>query len=160
MQRQRRILSLGNLPTDVRNLILRLLVGELEDAWFGAWGVSFRCLARFLRAGFLGFGGGVDIGVLMPRSVVGGDDGVPDYGFGLRDAGGVRGGVGGGDVEEDLFGVPVEEGRQICRQPCQIPETSCEVGSKRTGVQVELDVRVLFALGAVVVWAALDSAIL
>lgn len=71
----------------------------------------------------------------MPRRVVGGDDGVPDHGLGGRDGGGVGRGVGGGDVEEDLLGVPVEEGAEV-------------------GVEGEGDVGVLFAAGAVVVGAA------
>ena len=55
----------------------------------------------------------MDVGVLVPGRVVGGDDGVPDDGFGGRDGGGGAGGVGGGYVEEDLFGVPVEEGGEV-----------------------------------------------
>lgn len=51
---------------------------------------------------------------------------------------GVVGGVGGGDVGEDLFGVPVEEGGEV-------------------GFEVEGDVGVFFAFGAVVVWSAFDS---
>lgn len=51
---------------------------------------------------------------------------------------GVVGGVGGGDVGEDLFGVPVEEGGEI-------------------GFEVKGDVGVFFAFGAVVVWSAFDS---
>jgi hypothetical protein len=45
----------------------------------------------------------------------GGDDGVPDYGLGGRGGGGrVRGGrVGGEDVDEELLGVPVEEGGEV-----------------------------------------------
>lgn len=49
---------------------------------------------------------------LVPGRGRGCEDGVPDYGFG----GGFRGAVGGVDgfeVEEDLFGVPVEEGGEV-----------------------------------------------
>lgn len=53
---------------------------------------------------------------------------------------GVVGGVGGGDVGEDLFGVPVEEGGEV-------------------GFEVEGDVGVFFAFGAVVVWSAFDSVV-
>jgi hypothetical protein len=42
--------------------------------------------------------------------VVGRDDGVPDDELGGRNSRGRGGGVGGDDVEEDLLGVPVEEG--------------------------------------------------
>lgn len=49
--------------------------------------------------------------VLVPGRGGGGHDGVPDYGF----RGGFAGaaGVDGFEVEEDLFGVPVEEGGEI-----------------------------------------------
>lgn len=51
----------------------------------------------------------MDVGVLMPGSVVCGDDGVPDHGFGSGNCARRFGRVGGGDVKEDLFRVPVEE---------------------------------------------------
>lgn len=56
----------------------------------------------------------MDVCVGMPRRVVGRDDGVPDYGFGGWDGGGRVGGVGGGDVHEDLLRVPVEKGGEVC----------------------------------------------
>lgn len=49
----------------------------------------------------------MNVRVWMQRSVVGGYDRVPNDCFRLRD-GGVSGGIRGGDVEEELFGVPVE----------------------------------------------------
>lgn len=50
----------------------------------------------------------------------------------------VGGGVGGVDVDEELFGVPVEERGEV-------------------GVEVEADLGVFFAFGGVVVWSALDA---
>ena len=50
--------------------------------------------------------------VLVPWGGGGAEDGVPDYGFG-GGFGGAEGGVNGFDVDEDLFGVPVEEGAQV-----------------------------------------------
>lgn len=41
-----------------------------------------------------------------------GDDRVPDDGA-RGGGGGVGGGVGGQDVDEELFGVPVEEGGEV-----------------------------------------------
>jgi hypothetical protein len=48
----------------------------------------------------------------MPGGGGGGYDGVPDYGFGGGFGGAAR--VDGFEVEEDLFGVPVEEGGEVC----------------------------------------------
>lgn len=56
--------------------------------------------------------------VCVPGGGVAGDDGVPDDGFG-GGFGGVVGWVDGFEVEEDLLGVPVEEGVQICVCDCQ-----------------------------------------
>ena len=50
--------------------------------------------------------------VLVPGGGGGGHDGVPDYGFG-GGFGGLAAWVDGFEVEEDLFGVPVEEGREV-----------------------------------------------
>lgn len=50
--------------------------------------------------------------VYVPWDGGGGENGVPDYGFGGGFAG-FEGGVDGFYVEEDLFGVPVEEGAEI-----------------------------------------------
>lgn len=49
------------------------------------------------------------------RRFRGRDDGIPDDGLGLGEESGflVRGGVGGVDVDEELFCVPVEEGGEI-----------------------------------------------
>lgn len=47
------------------------------------------------------------------RLLVGGDDGVPDDGAG-GGGGWMRGGVAGEDVDEELFGVPGEEGGEVC----------------------------------------------
>ena len=80
----------------------------------------------------------MDVGVLVEGGVGGGDYGVPDYGFGWWGCGGGEGGVGGFYPEEDLFCVPVEEGGQV-------------------GCEVEGYVRVFFAFGGVVVWAAFRS---
>lgn len=116
MQSERGVLALRNLALDVRDLVLGLLAVELDDARAAAFGVGFAglllVLGRFLV--FRALDRWVDVGVLVPRGVVGGDDGVPDYGFGGWDGGGRGGGVGGGDVEEDLLGVPVEEGSEVC----------------------------------------------
>lgn len=82
-----------------------------------------------------GFGGaGVDVGVRVPRGEGGGNDGVPDDGFGVGDGrrGGGRG-EDGDDVDEELFGVPGEEGGEV-------------------GVEIEFDVGVFFLFGGVVVW--------
>lgn len=54
----------------------------------------------------------MDVVVLVPRGGGRGDDCVPDYGFG-GGFGGLGGGVDGFEVEEDLFGVPVEEGCEV-----------------------------------------------
>lgn len=116
MQRQRRILALRNLALDVCDLVLGLLAVEPDDAGACAGGVGFAgcfCFRFFGFLGLLAFGGWVDVGVWMQRGVIRGDDGVPDYELGGRDGGRVRGGVGGDDVEEDLFGVPVEEGGEV-----------------------------------------------
>lgn len=81
------------------------------------------------------------VGVWMVRGVVGGNNSVPDDGFGGR--GGVWGfgvWIGGGDPEEDLLGVPVEEGGEV-------------------GVEGEGDVGVFFTLGGVVVRAALGAVV-
>ena len=58
-------------------------------------------------------GGRVDVVVLVPGSGGAGENGIPDDGFGVGLAR-FGGGVDGFDVEEDLLGVPVEEGGQIC----------------------------------------------
>lgn len=113
MQRQGCVLALRDFALRVCDLVLGLLAVEPDDAGACAGGIGFagRFCFGFLRfLGFLAFGGGVDVGVGVQGRVVGGDDGVPDYKLGGRDGGGVGGGVGGDDVEEDLFGVPVEEG--------------------------------------------------
>lgn len=118
MQRQRRILAFRDLALRVCNLVLGLLRVEPDDARAGAGGVGFagRFCFGFLRfLGFLALGGGVDVGVGVQGRVVGGDDGVPDYELGGRDGSRVGGGVGGDDVEEDLLGVPVEEGGEVLR---------------------------------------------
>lgn len=79
----------------------------------------------------------MDVGVWVEGGVVGGDYGVPDDDFGGWGVAGC-GGVGRGDPEEDLFGVPVEKGGEVC-------------------VEGEGDVGVLFAFGGVVVGAAFGS---
>ena len=92
MQRQRCVRAVGDFAGDVGDLVFWLLAVELDDSGFCSCWV---CLAFFLLGlygGLLGFGcafcGRMDVSVCMPRSVVGGDYGVPDYGFGGRD--GVR----------------------------------------------------------------------
>jgi hypothetical protein len=120
MQCQRRILPVRNLTTDIRDLIFRLLVAEFYDARGAAFGVRFADSFAGFRFRFRWrFAGGVDVGVGVPGAVVGGDDGVPDYGFGGW-SGGVGGGVGGDYVEEELFRVPVEECGEVC-----IPSILC-----------------------------------
>lgn len=49
---------------------------------------------------------------LVPGCGGRGENGVPDYGFG-GGFGGACGGVHGFEIEEDLFGVPVEEGGEV-----------------------------------------------
>lgn len=135
---QRRIAPLRQLARRVRDLVLGFLAAELEDPRLRAFWVGF-ALAGALRLRLLG--GGLDWRVAVDVGVLGGavgrDDGVPDHGLGGWDGGG-GGGVDGGDVQEDLLRVPVEEGAQVC-------------------VEVELDVCVFLTLGAVVVWSTFDS---
>jgi hypothetical protein len=91
-------------------------------------------LFAFLGEDFgLGFGLGVrvDVVVLVPGRRVGGEDGVPDDGFG----GGFRGarrGVDGFEVEEDLLGVPVEERGEICR----VALARCDAAWRRRNLPV------------------------
>jgi len=65
--------------------------------------------------GQLGLGVGVDEVVLVPGRGLGGDDGIPDDGFG-GGFGGAGGGVDGLEVDKDLLRVPVEEGAEICME--------------------------------------------
>ena len=55
----------------------------------------------------------MNVGVGVEGCVVGGNDGIPDDEFGGRYGRWRGGGVGSDDVEEDLFGVPVEERSQV-----------------------------------------------
>lgn len=75
----------------------------------------------------------MDPSVGVKGSIVGGNNGIPDYDFGIRDILRVVRWVRGGDVGEDLLGVPVEERGEV-------------------GVEIEGYVGVFFAFGAVVVW--------
>ena len=61
----------------------------------------------------------MDVLVLVPWFLRGGQDGVPDYGFGGWVVG-RAGGVDGFDVEEHLFGVPIVECGEICYNTCQL----------------------------------------
>lgn len=161
MQRQRRVLALRDLALHIRDLVLGLLRVELDDAWAAALGIRLASLSGFALFVFWrldAFGCRVDVGVGVQRGVVGGDDGVPDNGLGGRDCGGRGGGVRGGDVEEDLLSVPVEEGGQVC----DLGQWCYSMGVRmlfatRTGIQVELDMRVFFSLRAVIVRSALDD---
>lgn len=74
----------------------------------------------------------------MQRGKVGRNDGIPHDDLRVRNVLRVLRRVGGGDVREDLLGVPVEEGGQV-------------------GIEVEGDVGVFLALRAVIVRAALDA---
>lgn len=56
----------------------------------------------------------MDIGVRVERREVRGDYRIPDDGLGRRGGGWVGGGVGGSNVEEDLFRVPIKKRAQIC----------------------------------------------
>nr|POE72817.1 mitochondrial inner membrane protein oxa1 [Quercus suber] len=116
VQRQHRVRSLRDLACNVRDLIFRFLGIETNDAGgcagrVGPAGDNFGLgLGLGLRLGF-GFLVRVDVGVGVQRSEGGGNDGVPDDGFGGGSTGVARRRrVGGCDVEEDLFGVPIEEG--------------------------------------------------
>lgn len=84
VQRERRVLALRNLPLHVRDLVLGLLAGELDDAWAAAGRVGLAGFLRFLAL-VGGFGGWVDVGVGVEGRIVGGDDGVPDNELGGRD---------------------------------------------------------------------------
>lgn len=99
----------------------------------------------------------MDVVVLVPGGGGGGEDRVPDYGFG----GGLGGaaGVYGFEVEEDLFGVPVEEGGEVWHAGLVSLDGWMLgfTGRECTCVEVELDVCVLLLLVAVVVWSALDD---
>lgn len=55
--------------------------------------------------------------VLAPGCGGAGEDGIPDDGLGDFLAGLLRG-VDGFDVEEDLFGVPIEERAQVWAKMC------------------------------------------
>lgn len=105
VQRQGRIVHACNLPADVRDLILRLLIRDLHDTWpRPSWirlpGLLFGLTGLLLLlVGLLRTGRGVDVGILVPRSVVCRDYGIPDHGFGHGIGGGILGGgIGGGDV--------------------------------------------------------------
>lgn len=75
------------------------------------------CLRLLGILGLLGaLWGRVDVVVLVPGSGGAGEDGVPDDGFGVGLAGFGRR-VDGFEIQEDLLGVPVEEGGQICACP-------------------------------------------
>lgn len=89
----------------------------------GVWALfySLFLLGALVFGVLLGFGSGlldtfgerVDIVVYVPGRGIGGEDAVPDYGFGGGLVG-FRGWVDGFQIEEDLFCVPVEEGVEIC----------------------------------------------
>lgn len=121
MQAQGDPLGVGDAAGGVGDLVLGLLVLEREEAAGGVDGLSGGAAAQLAQ------GDGPDV-----REVVGAggrDDGVPDHGrVGLVRGGGPV----GGHVDEDLLGVPGEEGREV-------------------GVERELDDGVFFFLGAVVV---------
>lgn len=121
----------------------------------GRFGRGFRGFGGALgEFGELGFRVRVDVVVGVPRGGGGGQDGVPDDGFG-GGFGGAGRGVDGFDVEEDLLGVPVEEGADIwlCVSICGIGQA--DGGRRCTSVHVELDVRVFLLLVAVIVRPAL-----
>lgn len=108
-QLQNRIRPVLQLSADVGDLVFRALAIDLDDA---GGHVRF-CLVELVVLGLLGaLGRGVDVVVLIPGGGGAGEDGVPDYGFG-GGFGGFGGGVDGFEVEEDLFGVPIEKGREI-----------------------------------------------
>ena len=127
-QVQRAVAQSGDARCRRRDLVFGLLVREAQDPLRGAVGVWFRIVVvgplLILGSGFLPgilaralgvFGRArVDVGVGVPGLDGGGDDGVPDYGFGVGGPGGFfgggRGGKDGGYVDEDLFRVPGEEG--------------------------------------------------
>jgi hypothetical protein len=117
---QHHISPVLQLAANIRDLVFRALIAQVQFAAgveqvcvFGVVaGLRFGgglCLLGFLGEDFgFGFRVWVDEVELVPGRGGGGEDGVPDYGFG----GGFRGACGGVDgfeVEEDLLGVPAEE---------------------------------------------------
>jgi len=76
----------------------------------------------------------MDVLVVVPGREGRWKDGVPYYGLGRRFGRLVRR-VDGGYVDEDLLGVPIEEGGEVC-------------------VEVEAYMCVLFPLSTVVVWTS------
>jgi hypothetical protein len=114
VQRKRCVLALRDLALHVCDLVLGLLGVKLDDAWAATSGVWFSgCFFGFFALCFGRFRGRVDVGVWVGRRVVGGDDSVPDHELGVRDGGGRGRWVGGGDIDEDLLGIPVKEGGQV-----------------------------------------------
>ena len=101
----------------------------------------------------------MNVGVWMPRRVVGRYDSVPYYGFGRRDSGRRTGGVGGCDVEEDLLGVPVEEGGEFYMSLVMLSGGGVDV-EVHTGVEVKLHMCVLLSFGAVVVRSSFHAVML
>lgn len=119
MQRQGCILTIRDFSANVRDGVFRSLIVQLDDSRTAAFGIRFPRSLLFLcrlerfrfRFRLDALGCGVDPGVRMPGGVVGRDDGVPDDDFagGSGRRGGRSGrGIGRGDVDEDLFRVPVE----------------------------------------------------
>jgi hypothetical protein len=120
------------LPTNVRNLVFRPLIRQMQlPTWVqqmlicNSLALSFGCgLGLFRLLGQNGFlaGFGLCLGVheveLVPGRGGGGEDSVPDDGFG-GGFGGAGRGVDGFEVEEDLFVVPVEEGGEIYNTTCK-----------------------------------------
>lgn len=104
---------------DIADLVLCALAAQTEHA--GRCGVLLRVLGRgaLLRAAVAGVGLLGEEALAQRgegvRRLGGLDDGVPDDGFGVGEEGGflVGGGVGGVDVDEELLGVPVEEGGEV-----------------------------------------------
>jgi hypothetical protein len=86
-----------------------VVLGVIAGFRFGGSDGFLGLLGEHLR---FGFWVGVYEVQLVPGRGGGGQDGVPDYGFG-GGFGGTRRGVDGFEVEEDLLGVPAEEGGEV-----------------------------------------------
>lgn len=113
--RQSNILLLGHLARDIRDLVLRSLVTKAKDSRRGILRVLLLLRQSALRLGDFAREEALFQLVDAVGRFRGRDDGVPDDGFGIWSRGGgfrARG-IRGVDVDEELFGVPIEERGEI-----------------------------------------------